>query len=517
MLNSHPVSNGDPSKHASEDHGTREISSEREESRIQRDQSALRSIAWSGASRYAGQGFRWACTFVVARILSPEDYGLVGMTTLFSGLVSLIAEFGVGASVIRMHNLDDEQLAQLNGLAVVLGAVAMLVGFLCAWPLGLFFQRDEVVAIVAVSSVGFLLSSLQTVPAAVLQRATEFRTIAGIEFTGALLLAILVLLFAICGAGYWALVLPSLAVGAFNSFRFWRRSHIRLAWPRLSQIHEAYRYSVWVISGRLSGYVFSNADFVIVGRLLGSNALGAYSMAWDLANTANDQINGLIARVSAPYFSQVQRDRDEVVRLFTLMLEAVACISLPIVLGLSVVAPEFVAFVLGSKWRDSSAILQLLCIVAALRVGIILLNPLMAMLGDARYQARFSFASLLLVPPILIAGGMVYGTMGVAGAWLVVYPAIVAVLFRRAARMLGTSTLTLLSSLLPGGISSVSMVLVVLATKAYLPLSIMPVLRLGILVGTGAFTYFVVLFTLYPSRVAAFRQLVTNSFGKSAR
>ncbi len=480
--------------------------------RERRDQRAVRSIAWTSAGKYAGQAFRWGSTFLVVRLLTPEDYGLVGMTSLFSGLVALLAEFGVSTAVIRMRELDEEQLGQVNGLAVIVGGLAMLVGVLAAWPISLFFNRSELGPIVVVSSFGFLLSSLQTVPSAVLQRRTEFKTIAGVEFRGAFLLATLVLAFAAFGAGYWALVVPNLIVAAWTSYAFQRKTHVRLLMPEFSRIREAYRYSVLVISGRFTGYLFANADFLIVGKMLGGSALGSYGMAWDLANTPNDQINGLIARVSAPYYSELQNDRVELFRFFLLLVEGVCCVSLPLVLGLATVSPEFVSLVLGEKWSSMSSILQMLCILAAMRVAPILVNPLLAMVGDAGFQARVTSIALVVVTPLLTAASYYFGVNGITTCWLVVYPVIVAVLLRRAGQVFDVSSLAVYRSMLPAVVCSILMVSAVLLTRALLPSTSSLGIRLAVLVSVGAATYCVSLLTLFGARFREFSRLALRAF-----
>lgn len=485
--------------------------------RRNRDQRALKSIAWSGAGKYAGQLFRWAATFFVARLLTPEDYGLVGMTAIFSGVVALLAEFGVSSAVIRMRDLDEDQLAQVNGLAVLLGTTAMLIGIGSAWPVSLFFGRQELVGIVAFSSIGFFVTAFQTVPSAVLQRATNFRRIAAIEFQSAILLAAMVLVLALIKADYWALVIPPVVVNTVVSQQYRRAARVRFAWPRLSYIQEAYRYSLWIISGRLSGYFVSNADAIIVGRLLGSSTLGTYSMAWDLANTPNDQINGLIARVSAPYYSELQSNKGETIRLFSLMLEGVACITFPLVLGLASVAHEFVGLVLGPKWVTAIPILQVLCVVAMFRVVTIMLIPLMTMVGEAPFQARVSFVSLLFVPPILYLAARRFGATGIALAWLACQPAVALAMLIRARTVFATGIGRILKALVPGTTSSLILVGTVMIVKTLLPVTLSPSVRLPVLILSGALSYAVVLFVVFGERISAFRTLVAGSFSKPAR
>jgi teichuronic acid exporter len=480
--------------------------------RERRDQRAVRSIAWTSAGKYAGQAFRWGSTFIVVRLLTPEDYGLVGMTSLFSGLVALVAEFGVSTAVIRMRELDDEQLGQVNGLAVIVGGLAMLVGVLAAWPISLLFDRAELVPIVVVSSLGFLLASFQTVPSALLQRRTDFKTIAGVEFWGALLMATLVLALAALGSGYWALVIPNLVMAVWNSFAFRRKAYVRLLMPKVSRIREAYRYSVLVISGRFTGYLFANADFFIVGRMFGSSALGSYGMAWDLANTPNDQINGLIARVSTPYYSELQNDRRELFRFFLLLVEGVCCVSLPLVLGLATVSPEFVSLFLGDKWSSMVTVLRMLCILATMRVAPILVNPLLAMVGDAAFQARVTTIALFIVPPLLAAAGYYNGVNGIATCWLLVYPVMIATFVLRATKLFRASAFSVLRAMWPAIACSGIMVGAVIVTRELLPSTSPLAVRFAVLVGAGAVAYLVSLLAFFGDRVRKFKALAARSF-----
>ncbi len=352
--------------------------------RASRDRAVVRAIAWTGLGRYLGQAVRWSMTLLVARILSPDDYGLVGMTALFAGLMALISEFGIGTAVLRMRNLSTDQLRQLHGLSLVLGILTCLVAWAAAIPLAAFFKRPEVAGVVMVSALGFVSSSLHTIPSAILQRELRFKTLAGVESVGAVLIALLTVGLAAGGAGYWSLVVPAVVVSVVNAVRFGFLTRVLPQRPSWSQVREAYSFSAWVFGGRVAGYIYASADFLVVGKVLGGAALGTYTFAWDLAQAPNDQINGLVSRVSTGFYSALQGDREGTIRLFSAFLEAVACISVPLIIGLACVAPEFVQVVLGPKWMASIVPLQLLCLYASTRVIVIFVYPLLSMLGDVR-------------------------------------------------------------------------------------------------------------------------------------
>lgn len=465
-----------------------------------RDQHVARAIAWTGLGRYAGQAFRWGATFFVARILAPSDYGLVGMTGLFSGLVFLLAEFGAGAAVLKMRDLDQVQISRINGLAIATGLAALILGFAAAAPLAQFFGRSELKGIVMTSSIGFVITSFQTVPTALLQRELRFRQLATIEFVSAVLLATLVLLGAVFGFGYWSLVLPPLVTGAVSAI--WLRGlvPVPVAWPAFEYIREAAQYSTWVFIGRVGGYLFASSDFLVVGRVLGDTSLGSYQFAWTLANTPNDQVNGLVARVSGSFYSALQNNPAEIARLYKNLLESVATLSVPLVLGMGAVAPEFIAVVLGPKWATAVRPLQILCILNAARVIPILAAPVLQMLGEVRFQALTTLVGLAYLPVLFYFGAKSVGADGVAAAWLFGYPPILFMIAQRTARRLGLGTKDFLDSILPSLVCGLLMVGAVVLLRSFLANSSTDLVRLLAMIAVGGFTYVGLMYFVFQKR-----------------
>src|SRR2546428_11159417 len=139
------------------------------------DRSLVRGVAWTGAANWAGQLLAWASTLIVARLLTPEDYGLVGMAAIYLGLITLVSEFGLGSTVITLRNLSEEQVAQLNGLAVLVGLGCFAVACAAAIPLGRFFKAPQLPGVVVAMSVAFLITAFKTVPSSLLYREMRFR------------------------------------------------------------------------------------------------------------------------------------------------------------------------------------------------------------------------------------------------------------------------------------------------------------------------------------------------------
>jgi PST family polysaccharide transporter len=476
-----------------------------------RDGQVAKAIALTGLGKYAGQAVRWGATILIARLLDPSDYGLVGMNELFVGLVYLLAEFGVGTAVLKLRVDDPRGLARLNGLALLTGLIAFGIGLASAGPIAVFFKQPALRAIVMVSSISFVLTSLQTVPGAILQRDLRFKESAIIEFAGHILTALLVLAGALLGLRYWSLVIAAPIVNVIRVVWMWRLAPVGLAFPDLRPIREAAHYSAWVFAGRLGAYLLYTADFLVVGRVLGDVALGSYQFAWTLANTPNDQVNGLVARVSGSFYSALQHDLAEVNRLYRHLLMAVALVSVPMVLGLAAVAEDFVPVVLGPHWSSVIVPLQILCVFNALRIISILALPMLEMMGEAKFQTFIELAGLAYLPALFVAAALWKGSTGVALTWLVGFPPLLLLIVLRLRSRLGVHLTEIGRALLPAMASSMLMVAVVLGARHLIGDAVPVGVRLILLIVIGALSYVAML--LGPFRTDADRVLrVLKSF-----
>src|SRR3989454_11636004 len=145
------------------------------------DRSLVQGIAWTSGAKWAGQLLGWASTLIVARLLTPADYGLVGMASIYLGLITLVSEFGLGSTVITLRDLSEHQVAQLNGLSVLFGVASFAASCAAAVPLGRFFHAPQLPAVVVVMSTAFVVTAFKTVPFSLLQRELRFRALAIVE------------------------------------------------------------------------------------------------------------------------------------------------------------------------------------------------------------------------------------------------------------------------------------------------------------------------------------------------
>ncbi len=469
------------------------------------DRLLVRGIAWTGAAKYATQVIRWASTLIVVRLLSPDDYGIFGMAMFVIGLMEYLTEFGVGSAVITLRNLDDEDVAQLNGVAVLFAAAACLLTVAMAKPMALFYGAPELLLVMPALSFGFLIRSFRSIPMALLQKELRFKLFAVFEAIDAVAMAVVMVLFALAGLGYWTLVLSNVLGGLLGTVLLLSQRRHRIAWPRFRRIGPALSFSWQVVVSRLTWYWYSNADSVVAGRCLGKGPLGIYTFAYTLASLPVEKITALVSRVTPAFFSAIQDDNAALRRYLLNITEALSLVTFPACWGLALVSDTLVPVVLGERWLGAVLPLQLLAVYAAWRSIQSLLHQLLVIKKETALAMWIGLLSSVVMPVAFYFGQRFAGTAGLALAWILVHPILSIPLYRRTFRRIELSFLGYLSCLWSSVVSSLVMVGAVLLVRATLPVPSLGI-RLGIEILVGAAAYVLTILLCFRERITRFRE-----------
>lgn len=457
--------------------------------------------------KWFGQIVSWASTIVVARLLDPADYGVVGMATLFLGLVAFLNEFGLGAAIIAHRGLSADQQAQINGFAVLLGLAAYAVCGAAAIPVAEFFGVPELRSVVIVMAIPVVVGALQTVPTSLLERDLRFKLLAGIEAFQVCFQAFVVVALALAGFGYWALILSSVAGAVVSTGLILTYRPSGFAWPRSASIGGALRFSNHVLVSRVAWYVQSNADFLVAGRVLGQTALGVYTLAWTIASTPVDKITALVTRVTFPVFATIQQDAAVLRRYLLTLTEGLAIVSFAAGAGLALVADDLVHVVLGSKWGTAVAPLRLLAVLSAYRATIPLLPQILNVTGDSRFAMYNTLAKAVLLPGAFYLGS-VWGMPGIAASWLMIHPVTTLPIYFRVFRRIDLATMDYLRTLWPATSGVLAMTAAVLAVRLVMPPHWFPSARLALQIAVGGSVYLLTMATLHRRCLHALVDLV---------
>jgi O-antigen/teichoic acid export membrane protein len=424
------------------------------------DRQLVRGVAWTAAVKWLTQALTWGMTVIVARLLLPSDYGLVGMAAIYINLFTLFSEFGIGTAVVTMQGLNENQISQLNTLSLFIGFIGFGISAAAATPLGKFFHAPNLPLVVIVLSCGFVVSSIRTVPYSLLQKELRFKLLAIIEGLQGVVQALVTLFLAFRGFGYWALVLGILSFSITPTVLTLIWSRQNFAFPRFSSIRKAVQYSRRLVIGRLCLASYDDSDFIIAGRVLGTAPLGAYTLAWTLAHSPLEKLTTLVNRVTPSVFAKIQNDPETLRRYLWNITGGLALIIFPATIGMALVAPEFVPVVLGHKWSGVILPLQLLALHALFRSNVILLPPLLNVIGEERF-AMWNNVVGMIVLPISFYVGSRWGTGGIASVWVTVYPLTQLLLFSRVFRRIDLPWSQYLGALWPAISSCLVMALCV--------------------------------------------------------
>jgi len=468
------------------------------------DRSLVQGLAWTGGARGVGQLLSWASTIVIARVLTPGDYGLVGMATVYLGLVQMLNEFGLSAAIVQRRDLTRSQVERLGGLALLLSALFFLASAILAYPLALFFHEPVVRWILTALSSTFLMVALQAVPRSILSRELQFRRLAWLDAVEALAMTAATLVFALSGFRYWALVLGVISGKLASTIvaLAWRPP--RLAWPiPLTSIAGEVTFGWHMVVSRLAWYVYSNADFAIVGRVLGKAALGSYTIAWTIASIPVDRLTALLGNVTPSVFAAVQYDAAALRRYVRGLTEGISLLSFPACAGLALVADDFVHLALGDGWQRAVLPLRLLAIAAALRSLTPLCAQVIVATGCSRRNMQFAALAALCLPALFYVATR-WGVAGVAVAWVVGHPMVAGpFLVRYACRIIEMPYASYLKALWPAASATAIMALVVLGFRAGVAGHWAPAPRLAAEILLGMAAYAAVVLPAYGSRVRA--------------
>lgn len=481
----------------------------------QLDRSMVGAVAWNAGAKWASQIATGVSTVIVARLLTPYDYGIVGMAGLFMVLVTIVSQTGIGEAIVTLREISDRQLAQLNGAALMIGAALVAVSFALSVPVARYFSAPPLVAVIAVTSIAYVITGLQVVPRALLQKELRFKRLAAADTIRNLTQALLTVALAWAGFRYWSLVLGAIGAHVVVTVVILCWQPVALARPRWRELHRELRYGGKVLASSVAYYSYDNADFLVAGKVLGGPALGNYNLAWTIACAPVEKIGNLITGVMPAFFAAVQHDRAELRRYVLRLTEIISYATFPASAGLALVADPLVRVVLGAKWIGAILPLRILgALFAARSISAVLPNFLIAV-GEAAFVMRITIAAAVFMPCAFYVGSH-WGTAGIASAWVIGYPLIMAPTLVKVFARTGMTLREYASSIRPAGIGTGVMILAVLAISRLLPRDAAPALRLAAMIAVGALSYLAVLFALRGRRLLTLVRDFRTAGGKDA-
>ncbi len=453
---------------------------------------SLHGIKWSAISTAINILFQFLFMVVMARLLDPKDFGLMAMAAIAMRFVSYFVEMGVGPALVQKPEVTEDDIRISFSISFLLGCGFYALTWLLAPVAGLFFHNADVVAVLRVSGLAFILTSLATVSVHLLRRRLRFRDLAVVESTSYIVgYGVCGIFLALMGFGVWSLVfalLGQIFVTLLIAYFFTRHNmSFKLNWKGVKHFYSfGSRYSV---IGFLE-FIGSNLDSIFIGRMLGETHVGIYNRAQTLTNLPVQYIVNSLTKVLFPVLSEIQTDKKKVGQAYILFLFLVGAFVSAVCLGMIPAARDIVLTMLGPKWEATIPVVKIL----ALSVPFIFLSHIHGVILDS--QAMLGIKLKIQTSAVLFLGLMIYalsgfGLVGFAVAvvaaeifrfvcYLVVTRSAFMVSFADLSRVFGSVTLVFTTT------TALLWVTVWILDKVSLPVQ----LRLAIEVIVGAFSLF---------------------------
>lgn len=356
-------------------------------------------------------------TFVLARLLLPEDYGLIGMAAIILNFIELFKDLGLSTATIQRPNINHEQVTNLFWINIALGIGTFGITVALAPAIAWFYDEPRLTSIIFALAAVFILGSLNVQHLALLKRQMLFKQIAIVEIASMSLGFAAAIASAWIGLGYWALVVWRLAQTSVNVVGVW----IASPWcPGLPKKHAGIR-EMLVFGGNISGanivnYFSRNFDNLLIGKVWGVQALGLYAMAYKLLLLPIQQINAPISNVALPTLSRLQQEPERFSRYYYRAILVLTTVGMPIVGSMFATVDVFIPLLLGPDWADVVPIFRFLAPAAFIGTFNVSMGWAFVSLNRAQEQFKFNIVSSILNVTIFLVS-VRWGVTGVAAAY----------------------------------------------------------------------------------------------------
>jgi O-antigen/teichoic acid export membrane protein len=322
-----------------------------------------KGLFWGGISNFAQQALGAVFNIVIARILSPGDYGLVGMLAIFTVIANTIAESGFTSALTNKDEIRHKDYNAVFWFSLMAGVVMYAGLFFSAPLIAWFFEKPELTKLSRIVFLGFLVNSAGTAQYAYMFKQLMVKERAKVDITAISISGLIGLVLALNGFAYWGLALQMLSFTTVSVILRWRYSRWRPTCEiDFTPLKEMFRFSFKLLITNVFSQISANIFSVLFGKFYDEKQVGYYSQGNKWAILGSSVIGGMISSVAQPIFVECKSDKDRILMVFRKMLRFGAFISFPAILGMAFIGEEFVLITVGEQWLKSVPFLQLFCI-----------------------------------------------------------------------------------------------------------------------------------------------------------
>ncbi|OGI17070.1 MAG: hypothetical protein A2287_02915 [Candidatus Melainabacteria bacterium RIFOXYA12_FULL_32_12] len=452
---------------------------------------ARQSVKWSFSLQIIQKIIFFASSIVLARILTPKDFGISAIAITFDTIIWVITSFGINSAIIHFQDNIEERLNAGFWLFLVSAAVFVSLQVLLAPMVANFYHEPVLADILRVTAIAIFIFSLGAIQKTILIKNIEFKKISILDTILGIIKSSLYMILALLGFGVWSFIYPKVIISVISTAILWNLTKWR---PKLEFNFkywiEMFRYGKNVLFSNIVDYFINNSSYILIGSLIGSTSLGIYTFAYDKSMMVVNNITYPVSMISFPAFSKLQDYKDRLKNGFLKTIKMISILTFPCAFGQVVLGPEYINTIFGHKWQASIVIFQMILIYSMLRsisqCGTSLLNGVGR--PDITLKCNLAYAPIFIGSVYL--GSKVGGLYGiglvtslVGSIWAIVF---ISIVVRKLKWRIGD----IIDALKASFLSSIIMGAVIFLLKLFLKnLNFSNILILIILMPIGVLTY----------------------------
>ena len=322
----------------------------------------VKGVVWSSIERFSTQGVQFLIMIIMARLLTPKDYGLIGMLAIFLAVAQSLIDSGFSQALIRKQDRTDVDNSTVFYFNIVVSSALYLILFIAAPFVADFYNQPELTSVMRVVCLGVILNSLAVVQRALLTVRIDFKTQAKASLSAAVISGCIGIVLAYCGFGVWSLVVQQLLNLSVNTLLLWIFSKWRpIAVFSWKSFHELFAFGSKMLASGLLDTMYRNIYPIVIGKLFSASSLGHYTRAHQFSEFPSSNVTGIIQRVTYPILCGIQDETERLEAVYRKFLKLSAFIIFPLMIGMSAVARPFIDIVLGAQWGFCGQLLQIIC------------------------------------------------------------------------------------------------------------------------------------------------------------
>lgn len=379
---------------------------------------AKAGLIWNTVERVVSNGMQFLITVILARLLSPDAYGIIAMPAIFLALAQVLVDSGFANAIIRKPDLEEKDLSTAFYFNMLVGIVSYTLLFLSSPIIADYFNTPILSNLLKITALVVFINSLGVVQQAILTKKMDFKTQAIISSISTFISGVLGIWLAFNGYGVWSLVFQQVSAASIRVLLLWVFGHWHpiKVWSSDSFMYLWYFGSKVVIIGFLDT-IYNNIYSFVIGKMYNAKDLGNYTRAQQFADLPVYNLSGIIQRVTLPLLSQIQNDNERLSLIYLKIIRLTALLIIPLMIGLAAIASPLIILLLGKEWIGCVLLFQILCIARIWTPFNSINVNLLQVKGRTDLQLKIEIAKKIMITIVLtctVFGGVVLLMCGFA-------------------------------------------------------------------------------------------------------